>query len=87
MSDNATLLEASLAWQLLQVNKLYNTPLIFVGEMWAELVEWGRRHMLVEGSELAGEADFTIPRCTLAVEDTVALVREAHAAWMKSQEA
>ena len=36
-----TLLELSLAWQLLQVRKLYNTPLILVGKMWAELVEWG----------------------------------------------
>src|SRR3954471_7703270 len=34
-----TLLELSLAWQLLQVRKLYNTPLILVGKMWAELVE------------------------------------------------
>src|SRR5205823_5414510 len=41
-----TLLEMSLAWQLLQVRKLYNTPLIVVGKMWAELVEWGRRSML-----------------------------------------
>ena len=30
-----TLLEMSLAWQLLQVRKLYNTLLILVGEMWA----------------------------------------------------
>src|SRR4029079_197656 len=35
-----TLLELSLAWQLLQVRKLYNTPLILVGKMWKELVEW-----------------------------------------------
>ena len=27
-----TLLEMSLAWQLLQVRKLYDTPLILVGE-------------------------------------------------------
>lgn len=80
-----TLLEASLAWQLLQVNKLYQTPLIFVGQMWAELVEWGKRHMLIEGSELASEADFTIPRCTLTVDDTIALVREAHEVWRRSE--
>src|SRR5436190_15635208 len=29
-----TLLELSLAWQLLQVRKLYNTPLVLVGKMW-----------------------------------------------------
>src|SRR5262249_47482374 len=54
-----TLLELSLAWQLLQVRKLYNTPLIVVGKMWIELVEWGRRSMLKKGNELATETDFT----------------------------
>jgi uncharacterized protein (TIGR00730 family) len=58
-----TLLELSLAWQLLQVRKLYNTPLIVVGKMWGELVEWGRCSMLREGNELASDIDFTIPRC------------------------
>src|SRR5204863_7695137 len=47
-----TLLEMSLAWQLLQVRKLYNTPLILVGKMWPKLIEWGRRSMLHKGSEL-----------------------------------
>ena len=27
--------------------------------MWPELVEWGRRSMLRDGSELASEVDFT----------------------------
>src|SRR4029434_10645903 len=58
-----TLLELSLAWQLLQVRTLYNTPLITVGKMWAELVEWGWRTMLVKESELASAVDFTIPHC------------------------
>jgi predicted Rossmann-fold nucleotide-binding protein len=43
-----TLLELSLAWQLLQVRKLHNTPLILVGKMWAEVVEWGRYAMLAK---------------------------------------
>ncbi len=80
-----TLLEASLAWQLLQVRQLYSTPLIFVGAMWAELVEWGKRHMLIEGSELASAVDFTIPRCASSIEETIALVSEAHAAWQASK--
>ena len=37
-----SLLELSLVWQLLQVRNLYNTPLILVGKMWADLVEWAR---------------------------------------------
>jgi len=80
-----TLLELSLAWQLLQVRKLYNTPLILVGKMWAELVEWGRRTMLREGNELASEIDFTIPNCVDTIEETVSLIREKRAAWLAAQ--
>jgi len=80
-----TLLELSLAWQLLQVRKLYNTPLILVGKMWAELVDWGRLNMLKRGSELASEVDFTIPRCVDTIEETVNLIREHRAAWLAAQ--
>src|SRR4029079_6293504 len=76
-----TLLETSLAWQLLQVRKLYKTPLILVGKMWAELVEWGRHTMLREGNELASEIDFSIPHCVDTIEETVSLIREKRAAW------
>src|SRR5437773_7202324 len=64
-----TLLEMALAWQLLQVRKLYNTPLMVVGKMWAELVEWGRRSMIREGSELASEIDYAIPHYVNTLDD------------------
>lgn len=82
-----TLLELSLAWQLLQVRKLYNTPLILVGKMWTELVAWGRKAMLEKGSELASELDFSIPHCVETIEQAIALLRENRAAWLKSQSA
>jgi uncharacterized protein (TIGR00730 family) len=82
-----TLLELSLAWQLLQVRKLYNTPLIVVGKMWADLVQWGRRSMLRKWNELASEIDFTIPRCVNTIEETVALIRDNRAAWLAAQSA
>jgi hypothetical protein len=82
-----TLLELSLAWQLLQVRKLYNTPLIVVGKMWADLVEWGRRTMLIEGSELASDVDFTIPHCVNTIEETIALIRANREAWLALQSA
>jgi uncharacterized protein (TIGR00730 family) len=75
-----TLLEMSLAWQLLQVRKLYNTPLVLVGKMWPELVDWGRRFMLQEGSELASDPDFSIPHCVNTIEEAVALIQENRAA-------
>jgi len=80
-----SLLELSLAWQLLQVRKLYNTPLILVGPMWAGLVEWARNAMLVEGSELAGEVDFMIPHCVNSIEETIALIQENRGAWLAAQ--
>ena len=80
-----SLLEMSLAWQLLQVRKLYNTPLILVGKMWPELIEWGRSSMLHKGSELASEIDFTIPHCVNTIDETVAIIRENRAAWLASQ--
>ncbi|HSI14855.1 MAG TPA: LOG family protein [Chthoniobacter sp.] len=80
-----SLLELSLVWQLLQVRKLYNTPLILVGKMWEDLVAWSRDAMLKEGDELASEVDFEIPRCVKTIEETVALIRENRAAWLTSQ--
>src|SRR5207247_9550113 len=66
------LLEMALAWQLLQVSKLYNTPLILVGKMWAELIEWCCRSMLIKINELASDAGFTIPHCLDTIEETIA---------------
>lgn len=80
-----TLLEMSLAWQLLQVSKLYNNPLILVGKMWGELVDWGRRWMLRDGFELASEPDFTIPRCVESIDECVSVLRENRAAWLAAQ--
>ena len=82
-----TLLEMSLVWQLLQVRKLYATPLILVGKMWAELVDWGRRSMLQDGSELASPVDFGIPHCVTAIEDAVALIRAKREEWLRVQAA
>jgi uncharacterized protein (TIGR00730 family) len=81
-----SLLELSLAWQLLQVRHLYNTPLILVGKMWAGLVEWARQSMLIEGSELAGAPDFQIPRCVDTVEKALAIIRENRIAWLAAQQ-
>ena len=80
-----TLLELSLVWQLLQVRKLYNTPLILIGKMWAELIDWSRRSMFREGSELASAADFTIPHCVSSIEETIALIRSNRDEWLRAQ--
>jgi uncharacterized protein (TIGR00730 family) len=81
-----SLLELSLVWQLLQVRHLYNTPLILVGNMWAELVEWARGNMLREASELAAAIDFQIPQCVKTIEEALALVRAHRTGWLAAQQ-
>lgn len=81
-----SLLELALAWQLLQVRHLYNTPLILVGKMWRGLVDWARENMLVEGNELASRPDFEIPRCVDTIEEALAIVRENRVAWFAAQQ-
>src|SRR4026209_1895692 len=61
-----TVLETMMVWQLLQVRKLPDTPLILAGKMYAELVEWCRTYMRRPDFLLANPQDMTIPVC---VED------------------
>jgi hypothetical protein len=80
-----TLLEMSVAWQLLQVRQLHNVPLILVGRMWPELIAWARKFMLREEFGLASPQDFEIPQCTSDVDETVALIRARREAWLAAQ--
>jgi uncharacterized protein (TIGR00730 family) len=80
-----TLLELSLIWQLLQVRKLHDTPLIVAGTMWAELVDWARRYLLRSDFPLASPEDLAIPRCVEDGAGILAIIREHHAAWKKRQ--
>src|SRR6516225_7799658 len=58
-----TVLELMMVWQLLQVKHLHDTPLILVGQMWAELVNWAKQHLLKPELSLASPQDLAIPRC------------------------
>jgi uncharacterized protein (TIGR00730 family) len=80
-----SLLELAMIWQLLQVRKLYDTPLIVAGAMWSELVEWARRFMLRPDAPLASPQDMAIPRCVADGPSIVRIVREHHAAWQQRQ--
>jgi hypothetical protein len=81
-----TVLEMALIWQLLQVRKLYDTPLVVAGAMWAELVEWARRFMLRPDFPLASPEDMAIPRCVADGAAILEIIREHHALWRKRQE-
>lgn len=80
-----TVLEAMMIWQLLQVRHVHDTPLIFVGKMWAELVEWAKRSMAAADPPLASAKDMTIPRCVATGDEAIALIRDNHAGWSNTQ--
>ena len=81
-----TVLESMMIWQLLQVQHLYDTPLIFAGPMWRGLVEWARASMLRPGFELANAADMNIPRCVNTADEAIAIIRASHATWRQAQD-
>lgn len=76
-----TVLELMMIWQLLQVRHMHDTPLILVGKMWAELVDWARTHLATTSPPLANPEDINIPRCVNTADEAIALIREHHARW------
>jgi uncharacterized protein (TIGR00730 family) len=74
-----TVLELMLIWQLLQVKHVHDTPLILIGKMWAELVDWAKKSLLKPELPLASPEDMAIPRCVNTADEAIALIRENHA--------
>jgi uncharacterized protein (TIGR00730 family) len=81
-----TVLETMMIWQLLQVRKLHDVPLILAGKMYADLVDWCRRHMLRPDCPLAAERDMAIPVCVNDGPAILSIIREHHAAWAAARE-
>jgi uncharacterized protein (TIGR00730 family) len=79
-----TVLELSMIWQLLQVKHLHDTPLILVGKMWAELVDWAKKNLLKTELALASAEDMAIPRCVDTADEAIALIQAHHARWTPS---
>jgi uncharacterized protein (TIGR00730 family) len=80
-----TVLETMMVWQLLQVRKLHNTPLILAGKMYAELVAWCRASMLRPDVPLASPEDMAIPVCVEDGPGILRILRDHHAEWQKAQ--
>ena len=77
-----TVLETLMVWQLLQVHHLRDMPLILVGPMWPELVDWARRHMVDGPIALASPEDMDIPECVADADAAIARLKDEHAAWV-----
>jgi uncharacterized protein (TIGR00730 family) len=80
-----TVLELMMIWQLLQVQHVRDTPLILVGRMWADLVEWARAHLLTPQLSLANPEDMTIPHCVNTADEAIALLSEHHSRWLQKR--
>jgi uncharacterized protein (TIGR00730 family) len=81
-----TVLETMMIWQLLQVRKLHNTPLILAGKMYAELVDWCRRSMLQPDCPLASPEDVAIPTCVNDGPAILRIIRDHYAQWSKQND-
>jgi uncharacterized protein (TIGR00730 family) len=81
-----TVLELMMIWQLLQVRHVDDAPLILVGRMWADLVNWARSHLLASQPPLANPEDISIPRCVNTADDAIALIREHHGRWLQDRQ-
>ncbi|NEQ44151.1 MAG: LOG family protein [Leptolyngbya sp. SIOISBB] len=81
-----TSLEALMIWQLLQVRKLHQTPLIFVGHMWADLVSWVDRYMIQATPAMADAVDLSIPQCVETCEGAITLLKASHRQWQQRSE-
>ncbi len=79
-----TSLELMMIWQLLQVRKLHSTPLVLVGEMWSELVEWAQRCMVDSHPQFANAEDMQIPTCVDDVSQAVSIIQQDYDRWLKA---
>jgi uncharacterized protein (TIGR00730 family) len=71
-----TSLEAFMIWQLLQVRQIHGKPLIFVGKMWSELVEWATENMVNGQFQMADPIDMKIPYCVNNVDEAMVILRQ-----------
>jgi len=76
-----TVLETMMIWQLLQVRHLEGTPLILVGKLWPDLVDWVRDSMLSFETPLINREDVDIPVCVANADEAIAIIREHRQQW------
>ena len=82
-----TVLELMMIWQLLQVQHVHDTPLILVGKMWADLVDWARAHLSDVPAAAGQPGRHDDPACVNTADEAIALIREHHARWLRADKA
>ena len=80
-----TTLETMMVWQLLQVRHLGDVPLVLVGPMWRDLVEWARAHMVGDSDQLASKEDMDLPICVGGVEEAAQVIEDHRSRWQAAR--
>lgn len=79
-----TTLEATIVWQLIQVGHIKkDTPLIFIGKMWADFLEWAHNHFLL--NQLVNPEDLKIPYCVNTAEEALPILQKYQEKWIKEE--
>ncbi|GBE17667.1 LOG family protein YgdH [archaeon BMS3Abin16] len=71
-----TLLEFLYTWQLIQVKQMENIPIILLGDMWLDFIDWIRVWPL--NSRLIGEDDLNPIFFAKTVSDALQVISKAH---------
>ena len=61
---------------------VHDTPLILVGKLWSELVDWAKKNLLNPALNLASPEDMDIPECVPDADAAIARLKDEHAAWV-----
>jgi predicted Rossmann-fold nucleotide-binding protein len=73
-----------MVWQLIQVGHIKkDTPLIFVGKMWADFLGWTRNYFLP--NKLTNPEDLEIPYCVDTAEEAIAILKKYHEKWLNEE--
>ena len=80
-----TTLETLMVWQLMQVGHIQDVPLVFVGEMWADLVKWARQHMLGGATELISPDDADLPTCVATPVEAAEVIERHRRRWLATK--
>ena len=78
-----TLLELFYAWQLIQVREIEHVPIILMGDMWNELIEWVNRWPLRR--RLLSSADLECLFLVRDNEEAMKIIEVAHQAYTRGE--
>lgn len=78
-----TTLEALMIWQLLQVRNIKQAPLILVGPMWANFIDWANIFMVEGEVPFADAADMKIPTCVDSFSAALSCIKVDYQQWQR----